>query len=379
MAKKNKSIEHEHIFTRFTKEQLALLSRDELIAVCLGAQDINLQLIKDFDAAKNKQIEIKESYLRLVEKLFKPSIKVIKPVKLPPKKKPSSRRPKGTLRERYPNLEVKETPVEMSPLCKCANCNVFMTDSGMTEDAEVLRVVPRKYYIELVKRHKYRCILCHGTILTAPAPAKIMPGSIYHDEVILYWVLSKYADYMPIGRQASIAHLEGFNFPANSMLETTHYLSAFVEVAYDLCKVEVCSEKNLKADESPLRMLEGSERMSWYLWAFMGRYTVYYEAHDTRAGAICSSVILDSECESLLTDVFSRYKKSLREVSVARKKVGRPLMLSHNCNAHAVRKFKEPHKKDRPKEFVFYYELYQQIYNIEEEAKKEEDPVKLLI
>lgn len=370
--KELKKLTREQIFSRLKKDQLSPLSRDELMRLCLDLQDMNLQLLEDIDDRKKKQLSIQESYLSILLKIFKPSIRPEKKkvkAKSPEKKKPANRK-QGSLRERYPNLEVKETHVENPLQYECPDCKVYLSDTGLIEESELLRVEPRRYYIEVIKRHKYGCKICHGTLVCATQVPKIAPGSIYSDEVVIYWALSKYVQFIPIGRMAAISKLEGFDFPANSMIETTHYLADFLEIAYWQCKDEILVEKQLKADESPLRMLEGSEKMSWQLWAFVARFTAYYEAHETRAGEVCTNVLMNSKCEGLLTDVFSGYGKSIREVNNEREKNGQAIVEAYHCNTHALRKFKEPYLKDPIPQYEFYYKKYQDIYELEREGQK---------
>ena len=177
---------------------------------------------------------------------------------------------------------------------------------------------------------------------------------------------------------AAISKLEGFDFPANSMIETTHYLADFLEIVYWQCRDEILFEKNLKADESPLRMLEGSEKMSWQLWAFVARFTAYYEAHETRAGEVCTKILMESKCESLLTDVYSGYSKSIREVNNEREAEGQNLVEAYHCNSHAIRRFKEPYLKDPIPQYEFYYKKYQDIYDLERAGKKTKSEKELL-
>jgi hypothetical protein len=154
------------------------------------------------------------------------------------------------------------------------------------------------------------------------------------------------------------------------MIETSHYFADFLEIAYGQCRDEILDEKQLKADESPLRMLEGSEKMGWQLWAFIATFTAYYEAHDTRAGVVCTDLLKKSNCIGLLTDVHSGYEKSVKDINEYRKEKKLPLIENYNCNAHALRRFKEPYIKDPVPQYEFYYFLYKEIYEIERQAKK---------
>lgn len=62
-------------------------------------------------------------------------------------------------------------------------------------------------------------------------------------------------------------------------------------------------------------MLEGDKKNNWYLWGFSNNEASYYEAQDTRSGDIASSLLKDSKCEFLVSDVFSGYNKAVRETN----------------------------------------------------------------
>jgi transposase len=150
--------------------------------------------------------------------------------KAPPKhriKKPS---------ERYPHLPIREQLITQNPAPNCPCCGDAMMDSGMTEDSEQLTVIPKKYEILLQKKVKFRCH-CQGAIVTAQAPARIIPGSSYSDEMVQDVVLSKYCDLIPIQRYAAMAGRGGVkDIPPQSLIELTHPFADFVSSVYTLIK-----------------------------------------------------------------------------------------------------------------------------------------------
>ena len=162
----------------------------------------------------------------------------------------------------------------------------------MTEDAEQLTVIPKKYEILRTKRSIYRCS-CQSCMKTAPASPRIVEGSSYSDEMILDVVLSKYCDLIPIERYTQMAARGGLmDLPPNSLIDLTHKFAFFVKQVYELIKVEVLKARVLHADETPHRMLEGSSKKSWYLWGFSNKEYCFLECHDTRSGDVASDVLL---------------------------------------------------------------------------------------
>lgn len=274
--------------------------------------------------------------------------------------------------ERYPNIPVREEVIKMDPVPNCPCCGKMMSDSGMTEDSEQLTVIPKKYEILLQKRVKYRC-QCQGSILTAPAPARIVEGSTYSDEMVQDVALSKYCDLIPMERYSAMAARSGLtDLPPHSLIETTHQFSDFVWGAYALMREGVLASRVLNADETPHRMLEGSQKKTWYLWGFSTQDLCFLECHDTRSGDVASDILLNSKCEILVTDVYSGYGKAIRLSNRVRQSTGKSLIKSAHCNAHARRYFFKPRLKY--KEAEFYLDHYHEIYQLNSAAKGKSPP-----
>lgn len=277
--------------------------------------------------------------------------------------------------ERYPNIPVREELVKMDPLPSCEACGAQMSEMQVTEDSEQLTVIPKKYEILRIQKMKYRCS-CHGCIVTAPLAPRVIPGSSYSDEMILDVALSKYCDLIPVERYCKMAARGGLkDLPAHSLIETTHQLAGFLNPVYESLKAEVLSSKILHADETPHRMLEGSDTKSWYLWGFSNEKSSYFECHDTRSGDVASQVLKDSACEFLMSDVYSGYGKAVRVANIQREKDKKGYIQSVHCNAHARRYFFKCWQS-KYKESQFYLKNYQEIYKFYGAQKSQAPPDK---
>lgn len=298
-----------------------------------------------------------------------------------PKPEPKPQRsPKPRIKkpsERYPNIPVRDVPITLDPPPACESCGKAMSDSGMTEDSEQLTVIPKKYEIVRTKRAIYRCS-CQMCMKTAPVPPRIVEGSSYSNEMILDVVLSKYCDLIPIERYVQMAGRGGLmDLPPHSLIDLTHKFAFFVKEVYRLIKADVLKARVLQADETPHRMLEGSEKKAWYLWGFSTPQLCFLECHATRSGDVASDVLLNSACEVLLTDVYSAYGKAIRIVNLDRQKKGKVPIESGYCNAHARRYFFKSHH--RYQEAIFYLDHYHEIYQLNAQSKgKPPDEVLLL-
>jgi transposase len=295
-----------------------------------------------------------------------------KPVKKPEEPKVPSKPRVKKPSERYPYLPIREQCVVQDPAPGCPCCGKEMTASGMTEDSEQLTVIPKKYEILKLMRMKYRCS-CHGAVLTVPSPPRIIPGSSYSDEMIVDVALSKYCDLIPVERYSAMAARGGVkDLPPQSLIELTHSFADFVSGAYRRIEQRVLASRVLHADETPHRMLEGSDKKSWYLWGFSTPEHCFLECHDTRSGDVASNVLLKSRCEVLVTDVYSGYGKATRIANGQRLRSGKPRIRSAYCNAHARRYFYKCWPQY--KEAAFYLDHFHEIYELNAKSKGQPPP-----
>ena len=143
------------------------------------------------------------------------------------------------------------------------------------------------------------------------------------------------------------------DLPPHSLIGLTHQLADFLTPAYELIKKGILLDRVLGADETPHKMLEGSESKSWYLWGFSTLTLCFLECHDTRSG--------------LVSDVFSGYGRAIKMVNQSRLLKNQAPIENANCNAHARRYFFKT--REHYKEAEFYLDHYHQIYQFNTDSK----------
>lgn len=389
------------LFESVSLEKFQTLTQEQLIQYIHGQQDLINQLTRINANLKRRAEELEDTSVLLDERLVaikhelygKSSEKMAapetatgedleSPASAPAEpaqadKKPARKRVRLPS-ERYPDAPLIERHVTLEKPGPCKCCGEILLDSGMTEDREFITKIPEQFYVVRERRHKYRCGKCHGDLQTAPTLPSIKPGSAFSDEFIQDVAVSKFCDLIPIGRQVKIAERKGFaGLPPQSLIETTHYLAEFLAPVYEKLKAETLLSRVLHADETPHRMLEGDATQNWYFWGFSGSKSAYFETHPTRSGGVASSLIKDAACEVLLSDVYSGYKKAVRDANEHRALHSLPLIQTSYCNAHARRKFKE--SDAFPAERDYFLRQYQRIYRLEHEARDpEKTPENLL-
>lgn len=374
-------MKQQDLFAPVPMHKLQSFSKEEIIELFEAEQRLRVQFQQDNerlrgtnDELKQKTLFVEEQYIVLKNKLFGKSSERSPSEEDRRKANTKSGKKKKRVQLpslRYPNAPLIEREVELKDLPSCKCCGSQMCDSGMTENSEFLTVVPAQYIVVRQKRHVYRCGKCHGDMKTAPLPPRITPKSSYSDEMVIDVVLSKYCDLIPIERYSSIAGRAGLmDLPPQSLIELTHNLADFVIGAYNKSAGEIKQALVLGADETPQRMLEQvGEKKSWYLWGFSTRETCYFEIHNTRSGDVASDILLNSKCEYLMSDVFSGYKRAVKDVNKERAKNNDPPIQNGYCNAHSRRKFDEA-KEKFPDEAEYFIDIYKKIYRLEKLAKK---------
>lgn len=371
--KRQVNAQNQHfLFEPVPVERLELQSKADLIQFIKLQQKVNESIIKENERLRALSAELQEQlvlvdqqYVFLKSKLFGKSSEREPVAKEGNNSDDVSKKVKVQLpSKRYPDAPLIEREVELQQLPTCACCGATMRDSGMTEDCEYLTVIPRQYLVVRQKRHKYCCGNCHGSVKTAPAPKRLVPGSAFSDELMMDVALSKYCDLIPIERYAAMAARQGLpGLPPQSLIEATHNLADFVKPAHEQVREEILQSKVLHADETPHRMLEGATSSNWHLWGFSNSKASFFDIRDTRSGDVASDLLNLSKCEFLVSDVFSGYAKAVRETNKVRKEQALPTVQNVYCNAHARRKFRDAREKFP--EAKYFVDGYKEIYQLE--------------
>src|SRR3954466_11081467 len=77
--------------------------------------------------------------------------------------------------------------------------------------SERLDIVPAKVRVLVIRRPKYACRSCEEVVVQAPAPARLIEGGLPTDALVAQVLVSKYADHLPLYRQAQIYARQGIS------------------------------------------------------------------------------------------------------------------------------------------------------------------------
>jgi transposase len=127
----------------------------------------------------------------------------------------------------------------------------------MGEDvSERLDIVPAQFRVIVTRRPKYACRICEEVVVQAPAPARLVEGGIPTEATVAHVLVSKYADHLPLYRQAQIYGRQGVNLnrstPANWVGKAAFLLRLVHERWFERLKAST----RLFADETTAPVLD---------------------------------------------------------------------------------------------------------------------------
>ena len=111
---------------------------------------------------------------------------------------------RGRLPAHLPRVEVVLAPEATA--CPC--CRGPLVEIG-SDAAERLDVIPARFRVVATKRPKLACRACAGVVLQAPAPARLVEGGMPTEATVAHVLVSRYADHLPLYRQAQILARQG--------------------------------------------------------------------------------------------------------------------------------------------------------------------------
>lgn len=151
----------------------------------------------------------------------------------------------------------------------CPCCGGALHQIG--EDvAERLDVVPATFRVMVTRRPRYGCRSCESAIVQAPAPARIVEGGIPTEALIAQVLVSKYADHLPLYRQAQIYARQGIRLDRSTLADWVGRAAWYLRPLRDHILDELRRSERLFADETTAPVLDpgrGRTKIG-QLWAY---------------------------------------------------------------------------------------------------------------
>jgi transposase len=171
---------------------------------------------------------------------------------------------RGALPVHLPRIEVTLAPEDTA--CPC--CRAAMTVIG-EDSSERLDVIPAQFRVIVTRRPKFACRACAGTVMQQPAPARLIEGGIPTEALVAHVLVSRYADHLPLYRQAQIMARQGVALDRSTLAFWTGYAAAEITPVVTRLREMLLMSARLFADETVVPVLDpGRGRTKQgYFWA----------------------------------------------------------------------------------------------------------------
>src|SRR6266702_767732 len=217
--------------------------------------------------------------------------------------------------------------------CKCGKCGAETRVIGY-EETEVLGMKPAVHFVRVIKREKRACKNCiaHG-VVTAPAPERIAPKSIFADETIVEFIVRKYCDSVPLYRQRAILMRDlGIDVALTTINDAVLRVGELLIPVVDAMKRNLLTGGYIQADETHVDV-QTPEKKGENHRAFFWQYSapgkgVVFDFEMTRSKKVAKEFFKDYG-GILHTDGYVAYEKD----------IGAKGMIHACCWSHARRGF----------------------------------------
>src|SRR4051794_27576309 len=171
---------------------------------------------------------------------------------------------RGALPAHLPRVEVTLAPEDTA--CPC--CRAAMTVIG-EDTSERLDVIPAQFRVIVTRRPKLVCRACTGTVVQAPAPARLIEGGLPTEALVAHVLVARYADHLPLYRQAQIMARQGVSLERSTLSFWMGYAAAEVAPVVARLREMMLASTRIFADETVVPVLDpGCGRTKQgYFWA----------------------------------------------------------------------------------------------------------------
>ncbi len=172
---------------------------------------------------------------------------------------------RGSLPAHLPRIEmVVDIDDHACPCCRSALHRIG-------EDvSERLDIVPAQFRVLVVRRPKYACRTCEDAVVQAPAPARLIEGGLPTEATVAQVLVSKYADHLPLYRQAQIYTRQGITLDRSTLADWVGRAAWLLRPIHERLLIRLKSSTRLFADETTAPVLDpGRGRTkTGQLWAY---------------------------------------------------------------------------------------------------------------
>ncbi len=135
--------------------------------------------------------------------------------------------------------------------------------------SERLDVIPAQFRVIVTRRPIYACRACTDGVALAPAPARLIHAGLPTEATIAHVLVSKYADHLPLYRQAQIMSRQGIDLDRSTLADWVGRAAFELRPVFDAVIADLKRSTKLFMDETRAPVLDPGSRKTktGYFWA----------------------------------------------------------------------------------------------------------------
>ena len=172
---------------------------------------------------------------------------------------------RGSLSAHLPRIEMVVDIEDRT--CPC--CQGVLHRIG-EDRSERLDIIPAQLRVLVVRRPKYACRACEELVVQAPAPSRLIEGGLPTEATVAHVLVSKYADHLPLYRQAQIYARQGISLDRSTLADWVGRAAWLLRPVHERLLLKLKGSTKLFADETTAPVLDpGRGRTkTGQLWAY---------------------------------------------------------------------------------------------------------------
>ncbi|SNY92284.1 Transposase [Cohaesibacter sp. ES.047] len=170
---------------------------------------------------------------------------------------------RGALPKHLPRIEEVIEPDNL--VCSCGG-ELHCIGEDVTERHDV---IPAQFRVIVTRRPKYACRFCTDGVAQAKAPARLIEGGMPTEDLVAHIVVRKYADHLPLYRQAQIYSRQGIDLDRSTLGDWVGRAAFELRPVFDALVTDLKQSGKLFMDEPRAPVLDPGKRKTktGYFWA----------------------------------------------------------------------------------------------------------------
>lgn len=252
--------------------------------------------------------------------------------------RPKKKRSRSTGRQQLPPglPRVKEVePVEEADL-PCSCCDPSQTRQLIRyEETEILEYRPAELFVRVIQREVRACPSGMEGVTTAAMPPRIIEKGRPGVSLLVYILISKYVDHLPLHRIAKIFKREQVRIPETTICDWVAAVADAMAPIVVAMKQWLLDQPYLQADETPAKARDPGKKgklkqIYFFALSTPWKEVVFEYSTDRRADSL-SSFLGGFTGDVIQVDEYVGYDRFFKDHGA---------LTRAGCWAHAVRKFK---------------------------------------